>query len=66
MAEVERKEVKDAGVDAENAESAVFYNSTISEFSWRDVSLTVKDRKTKKPKPLIQNLNGEVHGGKNL
>ncbi|KAL9102700.1 MAG: hypothetical protein Q9163_002191 [Psora crenata] len=46
--------------------SEPLYNSTIKEFSWHAVSVTVKDRKTKEPKRLLDNVSGSVKAGEIL
>lgn len=39
------------------------YNSTIKSLSWRSVTVTVNDRKTKAPKQLLDDVSGEVKAG---
>lgn len=38
-------------------------NSSCQELSWLDVSVTVKDRKTKRPKDLLRDVHGAVRAG---
>ncbi|KAL9124024.1 MAG: hypothetical protein Q9217_006602 [Psora testacea] len=46
--------------------SEPLYNSTIREFSWQEVTVTVKERKSKEPKRLLENVNGNVKAGEVL
>ena len=43
--------------------SEPLYNSTIKNLSWHGISVTVSDRKTKAPKQLLDDVNGEVKAG---
>ena len=45
------------------AASEPLYNSIIKDLCWHDVTVTVSDRKTKAPKHLLDNVNGEVKAG---
>jgi hypothetical protein len=38
-------------------------NTTVSSFAWQDVTVTVKDHKTKQPKVILQNVNGIIKAG---
>ncbi|KAF5633056.1 ATP-binding protein cassette [Fusarium sp. NRRL 52700] len=38
-------------------------NTTIKNFTWRNVTVTVKDRKTKQPKAIVDNVEGIVEAG---
>ena len=38
-------------------------NTTIKNFTWRDVTVTVKDRETKQPKAIVDNVQGIVEAG---
>lgn len=38
-------------------------NTTVQNFSWRGVSVTVKDRETKQPKVIVDNVEGHVEAG---
>ena len=46
------------------ATSESLYNSTIKNLSWHGITVTVSDRKTKAPKQLLDDVNGEVKAGK--
>ncbi|KAF5631014.1 ATP-binding protein [Fusarium sp. NRRL 25303] len=38
-------------------------NTTIKNFTWRSVTVTVKDRETKQPKAIVDNVEGIVEAG---
>ncbi|KKK16560.1 ABC transporter [Aspergillus rambellii] len=38
-------------------------NNTVQTFSWNDLTVTVKDRRTKQPRNLIEGINGTVQQG---
>lgn len=38
-------------------------NTSISTFSWEDVSVTVKDRQSRKPKTILSNVSGTLKAG---
>jgi hypothetical protein len=38
-------------------------NDTVRNFSWQGVSVTVKDRGTKEPKAILDNVEGYVEAG---
>ncbi|KAL4920083.1 P-loop containing nucleoside triphosphate hydrolase protein [Aspergillus aurantiobrunneus] len=38
-------------------------NNSVQNFSWTDLTVTVKDRRTKQPRNLIENINGSVQQG---
>ena len=39
-------------------------NTTVRDFSWQGVTVTVKDRVTKQPKTLVENAQGVVEAGR--
>jgi len=39
-------------------------NTTVHNFGWQDVTVTVKDRATKQPIAILDNVNGFVNAGK--
>ncbi len=39
-------------------------NTLVQNFAWRNVTVTVKDHKTKQPKELLRNVRGIVRAGK--
>lgn len=44
-------------------DDAHLLNNTIRHYSWQGVSVVVKDRKTKQPKAILQNVDGIVEAG---
>ncbi|KAL5333248.1 P-loop containing nucleoside triphosphate hydrolase protein [Aspergillus crustosus] len=38
-------------------------NHSVQSFSWKDLTVTVKDRSTKEPRNLIENISGDVEQG---
>jgi hypothetical protein len=38
-------------------------NTTVRSISWRNVTVTVKDRETKLPKAIVENVEGIVEAG---
>lgn len=52
------------GSDLERNESSSFFkNNTVNDFSWRNLTVTVKDRHTKQPRNLIDGISGSVQQG---
>jgi len=53
------------GTDAEKtvADEAHLQNTTVRNYLWRDITVTVKDRETKQPLHLLENVNGVVEAG---
>ncbi|PYH74738.1 putative ABC transporter [Aspergillus vadensis CBS 113365] len=52
------------GSDLERNEApSYFKNNTVNNFSWRDLTVTVKDRHTKQPRNLIDGISGSVQQG---
>lgn len=41
-------------------------NTTVHNISWRGVNVTVKDRETKQPKLIVDNVEGYVEAGKKI
>jgi hypothetical protein len=39
-------------------------NTTVHDFLWQGVTVTVQDRQTKQPKALIDHVDGIVHAGR--
>ncbi|OQD86147.1 hypothetical protein PENANT_c008G10103 [Penicillium antarcticum] len=46
-----------------NDGSQFLMNQTVRDFSWTGLTVTVKDRQTKKARDLISNITGDVHKG---
>jgi hypothetical protein len=57
-----------ASSDTERQNSHEFYmfNDVVHSLSWSNLSLTVEDRSTKKPKDLVSNVSGRINAGKYL
>lgn len=48
------------GSDLERNESSSFFkNNTVNDFSWRNLTVTVKDRHTKQPRNLMMESAGQ-------
>ncbi|KAE8153763.1 P-loop containing nucleoside triphosphate hydrolase protein [Aspergillus avenaceus] len=56
-------EVEGQTVDIEQNEHQFLMNNTVHSFSWDDVTVTVKDRRTKEPRNLIEGSCGVAQGG---
>jgi len=41
-------------------------NTHIRSFGWKNVTVMVKDRKSKQPKAILENINGTVKSGEML
>lgn len=54
------------GVDIEQKaiDEAHLQNTTVQNFTWQGVTVTVKDRKTKAPKVILDGIDGSVNAGK--
>ncbi len=50
-------------IEQKAVEDAHLQNKTVQAFTWQGISVTVKDRKTKKPKVILSNVNGIVKAG---
>lgn len=48
------------------ADYAHLENSTVRSFSWRDVTVTVKDRRTKQPLEILAGVDGVVEAGRRI
>ncbi|PGH11181.1 hypothetical protein AJ79_05023 [Helicocarpus griseus UAMH5409] len=53
----------DPDLEANSGHHAFLMNDTIHSFAWRNVSVSVKDHETKKPKTILENANGHVNQG---
>ncbi|KAL0473275.1 ABC transporter [Neurospora intermedia] len=65
---VEQKNAVVEGIDIERhavAESHLV-NTTVKNISWKGVTVTVKDRETKEPKNIVDNVEGIVEAGEIL
>jgi hypothetical protein len=53
----------DKDIEAAQDDREYLTNTSVRSFSWEGVTVNVKDRKTKRPKTLVQNINGFVTAG---
>ena len=54
----------DSGVDIEKTVTNThLQNTTVKDFAWRDITVTVKDKKTKESKVLLKGVNGVIKAG---
>jgi hypothetical protein len=51
-------------VERQASVKARLENTTVHNFGWQNVTVTVKDRATKQPKPILEKVNGFVNAGK--
>ena len=49
-----------------NADYAHLSNATVKSYAWENVSVTVKDRSTKQPTPILNKCSGVVNAGEML
>jgi hypothetical protein len=50
-------------VEQKPVDEAHLQNTTVHSFTWQGVRVTVKDRKTKQPKVILDGINGSVKAG---
>lgn len=53
-------------LESNNTANAFLKNSTVRNFSWKDLVVTVKDRETKQMRDLLSNVSGYASQGKYL
>ena len=53
-----------ADVEKNDMDYSSLRNDTVRNFTWQDVTVTIKDRRTKKPKAILANVDGYVEAGK--
>ena len=51
-------------VEQKAVDEAHLQNTTVHDFTWQGVTVTVKDRKTKQPKVILDGINGTVKAGR--
>lgn len=54
---------QDVDVEKRAADNVHMQNTTIKNFVWQNITVTVKDHKTKQPKALLHDVNGIVKAG---
>ncbi|KAJ4366949.1 hypothetical protein N0V83_007479 [Neocucurbitaria cava] len=57
---------KDVEKDAAGSDYAHLTNDTVQSFSWDNITVTVKDRRSKQPLDILSNVNGIVDAGEIL
>lgn len=50
-------------IEQSAVEDSQLMNDTVKNFLWKDVTVTVKDHKTKQPKAILQGVDGIVEAG---
>ena len=50
-------------VERQASTKARLENTTVDNFGWQNVTVNVKDRVSKQPIPIIENVNGFVNAG---
>jgi hypothetical protein len=50
-------------IEQKAGDEAHLQNTTVHNFSWKGVTVTVKDRITKQPKAILDNIDGIVKAG---
>lgn len=50
-------------VEQKVVDEAYLRNTTVHNFTWQGVTVTVKDRKTKQPKVILDGIDGTVRAG---
>jgi ABC-type multidrug transport system ATPase subunit/ABC-type multidrug transport system permease subunit len=53
-------------VELNRVETSHLVNDVVQHFAWKDLTVKVKDRQTKKPISILDNANGIVHAGELL
>lgn len=51
-------------LESNNAANVFLKNSTVRNFSWKDLIVTVKDRETKQMRDLLNNVSGYASQGR--
>lgn len=51
-------------IEQKVVDEAHLLNTTVNNFLWKDITVTVTDHKTKKPKAILENVSGFVNAGK--
>ncbi|XMA17305.1 hypothetical protein WAI453_010096 [Rhynchosporium graminicola] len=57
------RERYDVDIEGKASDEAHLLNNTVRNFIWQDVTVTVKDKKTGKPKAILDNVEGIVKAG---
>lgn len=59
----EKQEVINLDIESHAVAEAHLRNTTVRNLTWRNVTVTVKDRETKLPKTIVENVEGIVEAG---
>lgn len=51
-------------IERQASTKAQLQNTTVHNYAWQDVTVTVKDRATKQSLSILENVNGFVKAGK--
>jgi hypothetical protein len=62
----EKMDVINVDVERHAVAEAHLKNTTIRHLAWKGVTVTVKDRETKLPKEILENVEGIVEAGMSL
>jgi hypothetical protein len=58
-------ELKEADIERQAHDTSYLDNSVVKSLAWSDVSVTVRDRETQKPKKILGDVSGHVAAGEN-
>lgn len=61
MSDIER--LTSVDIERQASAKAKLANTSVHNFAWQNVSVKVKDRVTKQPKMILENVNGLVNAG---
>jgi len=50
-------------IEQKAVDDAHLMNNTVRNFAWQGITVVVKDHKTKKPKAILENVDGFVEAG---
>lgn len=53
-------------VEQKAVDNAHLLNTTVQNFTWSNITVTVKDNKTKQPKNILDNVSGIVQAGMSI
>ena len=57
-------EISDVDIEKWTGNNVHLKNTTFQEFVWQDITVTVKDRKTKQPRSILRSVDGIVKAGR--
>ena len=50
-------------IELQSVDDSPLMNNTVKSFLWKDITVTVKDHKTKQPKAILDGVDGLVEAG---